>query len=122
MSVAADQSDIYLFRSTDRFDTDVTGDRHTDDTVGPWSHRSSMDSAEVRFHLAEVGHITVNDGSGRASFPCDVGHHLKRSLQERDAHGNMSTTKHGYKLPVVANVKHNVTEKVAQVHIHLYSS
>jgi len=75
-----------------------------------------MDSAEVRFHLADVGHITVSDGSGRAPFPCDVGPHVKRTLPERDTHSNMSSVKHSYKLPVVPTVKqHNVTEKVAQV-------
>jgi len=74
-----------------------------------------MDSAEVRHYLVEAGHIRVSDGSARAPFPCDVGPHLKRTLQERDAHGNVSSLKHSYKLPVVPNVKHNVTEKVAQV-------
>jgi len=93
----------------------LNDDGLADDVVGLESFRSSMDSAEVRLHLAEAGHITVGDGSGRAPYPCEVGPHLKRTLQERDAHGNMSSTKHGYKLPVVPNVKHNVTEKVAQV-------
>ena len=103
-------------RSSDRFDTDLNGDGPTDDTAGRESHRSSIGSAEVRLQLAEAaGHLTVSDGSGRAPFACDVGPHLKRTLQERDVHGNISSVKHGYKLPVVPNVKHNVTEKVAQV-------
>ena len=77
-----------------------------------------MDSADVRLHLAETGHVTVSDG--RAPFACDMGPHLKRTLQDRDAHGNLSSMKHGYKLPVVPNVKHNVTEKVAQVIARLF--
>jgi len=77
----------------------------------------------VRRQLAEAaGHITVSDGSGRAPFPCEVvGPHLRRSLQDRDGHcssNNLSSlNKHGYKLPVVPNCKHNVTEKVAQVSV-----
>ena len=81
-----------------------------------------MDSTDVRQQLAEAGHITLGDGSTglAATFACDVGPHLKRTLQDhRDAHAagaNLSSsTKHGYKLPVVHNNKHNVTEKVAQV-------
>jgi len=100
---------------TERFDAGGKGGEATEDAVRPDSNRSSIDSAEVRLQLAEAGHITVSDGSGRAPFPCDVGPHLRRSLQDREDHSNLSSMKHSYKLPVVPNVKHNVTEKVAQV-------
>jgi len=113
------------FRSAERFDAGWNGDVRRDDATGPGSGsvRSSMDSTGVRLHLAEAeaetetGHMTVNDGSGREACPCDVGPQLRRAFHEREGHGSnlSSTTKHGYKLPVVPNVKHNVTEKVAQV-------
>jgi len=96
----------------ERFDSGWNGDVLRD--VGPGSRFSSIDSTEVRLQLADAGHVTVSDGSGRAPFPCDVGTHLRRTLHDRDAHSSVSM-KHTYKLPVVPNIKHNVTEKVAQV-------
>jgi len=106
---------VYYRRSTDRFDAGRKSDEPTDDAVQPESYRSSFDSAEVRLQLAEAGHLTVGDGSCRAPFPCDVETHLRRTPHDREGHSNLSTLKHNYKLPVVPNVKHNVTEKVAQV-------
>jgi len=44
------------------------------------------------------------------------GPQLRRALLHEHGSQLSSTTKHAYKLPVVPpNVKHNVTEKVAQV-------
>ena len=92
-------------------------------------HQSSLDSTDVRLNVGgpdvAAGHLT--DGSGREppapALACDVPGppQLRRAFHERgEAHSsNLSTTKHaaGYKLPVVPNVKHNVTEKVAQVNL-----